>query len=204
VQFAEFPKAKAPLVADMSSDIASRELDVNQFGLIYAGAQKNLGPSGLALVIIRRDLAERCPGSVPVFLRYQTQVEKDSLYNTPNTWGVYFVKLVTDWIIDEGGLNVIEKRNREKADKLYGALDGSDFWKPCAAREDRSFMNVTWRLGTEDLEKKFISESQAAGLGGLKGHRSVGGIRASIYNACTMESIDALVSFMADFEKKNG
>jgi phosphoserine aminotransferase len=204
VQFQSFPQTEAPLVADMSSDILCREIDVSKFGAIYAGAQKNIGPSGLALVIIRKDLAEKVAATVPAFLRYKTFIPEPSLYNTPNTWAVYIVKLVTEWVESIGGVKGIQKINEEKAKHLYDALDGSAFWKPAANKNSRSTMNVTWRLGSEELEEKFVKEAKAAGLDGLKGHRSVGGIRASIYNAVPLASVQALVSFMKDFEKKNG
>ncbi len=204
VMFNEIPSTVAPLVADMSSEIMSRVLDVNRFGMIYAGAQKNLGPSGLALVIIRKDLLERVPEAAPYFFRYKTHADENSLYNTPNTWGIYMLKLTTDWLLGLGGVSAIETINRRKAARLYEALDASAFWQPHARKEDRSLMNVSWRLPSEALEEKFIKEATAAGLMGLKGHRSVGGIRASIYNACPEEAVEALVAFMADFERANG
>ena len=204
IRFPEFPKTEAPLIADMSSEIMSRVVNVNRFGMIYAGAQKNIGPSGLALVIIRKDLIERCPESVPVFLRYSTHAEDGSLYNTPNTWGIYIVKLVTEQVESLGGIAAMQKINEKKASTLYGAIDSSDFWKSPVAVEDRSIMNVVWRLPSEELEEQFVSESKKAGMVGLKGHRSVGGIRASIYNAVGQDAIDALVSFMKAFEAKNG
>lgn len=204
IRFTEFPKTEAPLIADMSSEIMSRAIDVNQFGMIYAGAQKNIGPSGLALVIIRNDLLARSPESINVFFRYTTHAKEPSVYNTPNTWGIYLVKLVTDWVESLGGIAALEKINEAKAKAIYDILDSSDFWKPCAAKECRSIMNITWRLGDEELEKLFVSEAKAQGMEGLKGHRSVGGIRASIYNACPQESIDALVAFMKNFEKQHG
>lgn len=204
IRFPEFPDTAAPLVADMSSEILSRQIDVSKFGMIYGGAQKNIGPSGLALVIIRKDLAERCPDSVGLFLRYSTHIEKDSLYNTPNTWGIYIIKLVTDWLKDKGGVAGIEKINDEKAGLLYNCLDSSDYWTACADSGCRSTMNVTWRLPNEVLEADFVKKAAAAGLAGLKGHRSVGGIRASIYNACPVEGVETLIAFMNDFEKKNG
>ncbi len=204
MRFSEFPKTDAPLVADMSSDIMSRPLDIKQFGIVYAGMQKNLGPSGNALVILRKDLAERCPDTVNYFFRYKTHMPEPSLYNTPNTWAVYVYKLVTDWVKENGGVAAMEKRNIAKAQKVYDVLDASSFWKPCADKNSRSVMNITWRLESEDLEKKFVQEATAAGLDGLKGHRSVGGIRASIYNAFPEDGITALVNFMKDFEKKNG
>lgn len=204
VRFVEFPKTEAPLIADMSSEIMSRVINVNNFGMIYAGAQKNLGPSGMAVVILRKDLAERCPGTTNHFFRYATHMPEPSLYNTPNTWAIYLFKLVTDWMLSSGGVPAMQKRNEAKAAELYAVLDSSPFWKPCAVKKYRSIMNVTWRLGTEDLEKKFVKESTAAGFSGLKGHRSVGGLRASIYNAFPAEGVTALVQFMRDFEKKNG
>lgn len=204
IRFSEFPKTDAPLIADMSSEIMSRVIDVNNFAMIYAGAQKNIGPSGLALVIIRKDLMERTPDTVPVFLRYTTHADEKSLYNTPNTWGIYILKLVTDYVDSIGGIAGMQKINEKKADTLYGILDSSDFWKAPADVESRSIMNVVWRLPSEELEEKFISEAKAAGMIGLKGHRSVGGLRASIYNAVTQDAVDALVAFMKDFEAKNG
>lgn len=204
VQFNEFPKTSAPLVADMSSDIMSRKINVRDFGVIYAGAQKNIGPSGLALVIIRRDLLARCPANVNIFYRYKTHADEGSMYNTPNTWGIYIVKLITEWIDELGGLAALEKINNEKAQLLYDCIDSSDFWRPCADKIARSKMNVTWRLPSEELEEKFIKAAEKAGLSALKGHRSVGGIRASIYNACPREGVVALTQFMRDFVKQNG
>ncbi len=203
IRFMEFPKTKAPLIADMSSDIMSRTLNVDDFGMIYAGAQKNLGPSGMAVVILRKDLAERCPDTVNLYFRYKTHMKEPSLYNTPNAWAVYIFKLVTEWMLANGGVPAMQKRNEEKAAWLYEALDASPFWKPCANKVTRSIMNVTWRLGSEELEAKFIKEAKEAGFDGLKGHRSVGGIRASIYNAFPAEGVKALVAFMKDFENKN-
>lgn len=204
VRFPEFPRTKAPLVVDMSSDIMSRTLDMNQFAMIYAGAQKNLGPSGMALVVLRKDLAERCPDTVNYFFRYKTHMPEPSLYNTPNTWAVYLFKLVTEWMLEMGGVAAMQKVNEAKAALLYDVLDGSGFWKPCAEKRSRSIMNITWRLGSEELEGKFVKEATAAGMDGLKGHRSVGGIRASIYNAVPLDAVQALADFMKDFEKKNG
>ena len=204
IRFAVFPKTAAPLVADMSSEIMSRVIDVNQFGMIYAGAQKNIGPSGVALVILRKDLMERCPESVSIFLRYTTHAEADSLYNTPNTWAVYILKLVTEWIESLGGVARMQKINERKAATLYNALDSSDFWKTVAEKDSRSIMNIVWRLPNEELEKTFVSEATEAGLVGLKGHRSVGGLRASLYNAVSQETVDVLVSFMNDFQARYG
>lgn len=204
IRYPTFLQTEAPLIADMSSEIMSRVIDVNQFGLIYAGAQKNLGPSGLALVIIRKDLIDRVSDDVPLFMRYKTHADANSLYNTPNTWAIYLLKLVTDWIQSLGGIAALEQINEEKANMLYQVLDSNDFWKPCANPDCRSTMNVTWRLANEDLEALFISEAAKAGLSGLKGHRSVGGLRASIYNACSKDTVKALVSFMEEFVAKNG
>ncbi|MDO8682261.1 MAG: 3-phosphoserine/phosphohydroxythreonine transaminase [Armatimonadota bacterium] len=204
IRYPVFPKTKAPLIADMSSEIMSRVIDVNQFGMIYAGAQKNIGPSGLALVIIRKDLIERCPEDVHVFLRYKTHSEEKSLYNTPNTWGIYIVKLITEWMESLGGVAAMQKINEAKAAALYNLLDSSNFWRTPTDRESRSIMNVVWRLPSEELEEQFVNEAKKANFVGLKGHRSVGGIRASIYNAVPKEAIDALIAFMKDFEAKNG
>jgi phosphoserine aminotransferase len=204
IRFAEFPTTEAPLIADMSSEIMSRVVNVNNFGMIYAGAQKNIGPSGLALVIIRKELMARCPDTVPVFLRYTTHAEESSLYNTPNTWGIYFVKLVTEWMLEQGGVPAFQAKNEAKAAMLYNLLDSSAYWKPVAQKESRSIMNVCWRLGSEELEELFVKEAKAAGLEGLKGHRSVGGIRASIYNAVPAECVVQLVDFMKAFEKQHG
>ncbi|MGC8863339.1 MAG: 3-phosphoserine/phosphohydroxythreonine transaminase [Armatimonadota bacterium] len=204
IRYPVFPRTEAPLVADMSSEIMSRVIDVSQFGLIYAGAQKNIGPSGLALVIIRKDLLERCPPEVGIFLRYSTHAEEKSLYNTPNTWAVYILKLVTEWMETLGGVAGIQKINEKKAQTLYDVLDSSDFWRAPADKESRSIMNVVWRLPSEELEEQFVSEAKKAGMVGLKGHRSVGGLRASIYNAVGQEAVDALVAFMKEFERKHG
>jgi len=204
IRWKEFPETSVPLVADMSSEIFSRSIDVTRFGLIYAGAQKNLGPSGLAVVIIRKDLLERVSGCVPVFMRYSTHNEKGSLYNTPNTWAIYMLKLVCEWVESNGGVAAFEKLSDEKAAKLYDLIDGSDFWRSPVQKESRSVMNVIWRLPNEELESQFVSQAKSEGFIGLKGHRSVGGLRASIYNAVTMESVEALVSFMKEFEAKNG
>jgi len=202
-QWKTFPQTDAPLVADMSSDILSRPFDASRFGLIYAGAQKNLGPAGTALVVIRKDLAERAPDNVPTMLKYSTHIEKDSLFNTPPCFTVYIMMLVSRWL-KKIGLENMYRQNVEKAAKLYAAIDATDFYSGTAVPECRSDMNVTFRIGNNDLEPKFIEEAAAAGLKGLKGHRSVGGLRASIYNAFPVEGIDALVSFMQDFEKNNG
>ena len=195
----------SPLVSDMSSDILCKPFDINSHGLIYAGAQKNLGPSGVTLVIIRDDMLERCPKDIPTMMRYTTHAEKNSLYNTPPCIAIYLVDLVLKWIEESvGDLKAMEVRNREKADLLYGYMDASGFYRGTADKDSRSLMNVTFRLPSEDLEKKFISESAKNSLGGLKGHRSVGGCRASIYNAIGLDSVKALVEFMKEFARKNG
>ena len=193
-----------PLVVDSSSDILSRELDVDKYALIYAGAQKNMGPSGVTLVILRDDLLQRIPENLATMLDYRIHVENKSLYNTPNTWGIYIMDLVCKWLQDQGGLAGMEKQNDEKAQLLYDAIDATDFYRGHADVDCRSTMNVTYRLPSEELEKKFASEATAQGLDGLKGHRSVGGIRASIYNAFPRAGVEALVSFMKDFERRNG
>ncbi len=193
-----------PLVCDASSDICSRPVDVSKYAIIYAGAQKNLGPSGVTLVILRDDMLSRIPDGLPTMLDYRTHTENDSLYNTPNTWGIYILNLVCEWMRDHGGLEGIHQRNEEKARKIYDAIDATDFYRGHAARDARSLMNVTFRLPSEELEKKFTAEATAAGLDGLKGHRSVGGIRASIYNAFPLEGVEALTQFMREFERTNG
>jgi len=204
IRFSEFPKTAAPLIADMSSEYMSRVVNVSDFGMIYGGAQKNLGPSGLALVIMRKELIERTPDSVPVFLRYKTHADEGSLYNTPNTWGIYVLKLVTDWLMELGGIPAIQKINEAKAALIYDTLDSSDFYTKVAEKDSRSIMNIVWRLPNETLEEQFVAEGKKAGFIGLKGHRSVGGIRASIYNAVPTESVQALVDFMKAFEAANG
>ena len=203
-QWKTFPKTDSPLIADMSSDMLSRRFDANQFGLIYAGAQKNLGPSGVTLVILRKDLAEKVSEKVSIIFRYKTHLEENSLYNTPPTYSIYILNLVMKWLLKKGGLEGIEKINREKAAKIYAVIDGSSFYKGTAINENRSDMNITFRLPNEALEETFVMEASALKMKGLKGHRSVGGIRASVYNAFPTEGIDTLVAFMKDFEKKNG
>jgi phosphoserine aminotransferase len=193
-----------PLVADTSSDMFSRPLDVSKFALIYAGAQKNLAPAGLTLVIVRNDMLQRTPSSLPTMLQYGVHVENKSMYNTPPVFAIYIMRLVLAWQLKQGGLAAIEKRNLRKADKLYAAIDRTGFYRGHAAKDSRSRMNVTFRLPSEQLEKTFAKQATAAGLDGLKGHRSVGGMRASIYNAFPEEGVEALVQFMAEFERKNG
>src|SRR5882724_9723659 len=195
---------KVPLVADASSDILSRPIPVEKYGLIYGGAQKNMGPSGVTLVIIRDDLVRRIPEGLHTMLDYRTHVENKSLYNTPNTWGIYIISLVCDWLKEKGGLRGMLRENEDKAKLLYDAIDATDFYRGHAEVDCRSLMNVSFRLPSEELEKRFVSEATAKGLDGLKGHRSVGGIRASIYNAFPRDGVVALVSFMKDFEQANG
>jgi len=205
-QWHSFPDTgKVPLIADMSSDIMSRSFEASRFGLIYAGAQKNLGPAGVTLVIIRDDMLDRVPKNLPTMLRYTIYAEKNSLYNTPPCLTIYMVQLVLKWVEETvGGLDSVEKRNRQKADLLYQTIDQREFYRGSADADSRSIMNITFRLPNEDLEKQFLAEAQANGLGGLKGHRSVGGCRASIYNALGIDAIEALTDFMKTFEQKNG
>jgi len=205
-QWTAFPDTgQVPLVSDMSSDMLCRPFDPRPFGLIYAGAQKNLGPAGVTVVIIRDDMLARAPKNVPTMLRYSTHAEKNSLYNTPPCVAIYMVQLVLKWIEETvGGLEAMEKRNQEKADLLYGYMDSTDFYRGTADADSRSMMNVTFRLPDEGLEKQFVAEALAGGLGGLKGHRSVGGCRASIYNATGIDAVQSLVDFMRDFARKNG
>jgi len=193
-----------PLMADMSSDIASRKMDFSKFSLIYAGAQKNLGPSGVTLVLISEDLLAKCKDGLPTMFSYKTFAEKNSLYNTPPTFGIYAIKLVFEWIKKQGGLEAVEKVNREKKDTIYGLIDQyPDFFKGTVEKDSRSWMNITMRLPNEELEKKFIADAKAAGFVGLKGHRSVGGIRVSLYNAMTLEGAKKLSKFMEEFRKAN-
>jgi phosphoserine aminotransferase len=194
----------APLVSDASSNICSRPIDVSKYGLIYAGAQKNLGPSGVTVVIIREDLLARSGDQLPSMMNYRLQAENDSRYNTPPSFGIYILGLVIKWLAEAGGVAAIERVNIRKAAALYAELDRTAFWKPHAEKDSRSRMNVTFRLPSEDLEKAFVKEATAAGFDGLKGHRSVGGLRASIYNAFPEDGVTALVQFMREFERKNG
>ena len=193
-----------PLVADTSSDMFSGPIDVSKFALIYAGAQKNLAPAGLTLVIVRDDMLTRTPSSLPTMLQYGVHVENASMYNTPPVFTIYVMRLVLAWLLKQGGLAAIEKRNARKADKLYAEIDRTGFYRGHAKEDSRSRMNVTFRLPNEALEQTFAKEATAAGLDGLKGHRSVGGLRASIYNAFPEEGVDALVQFMAEFQRKRG
>jgi phosphoserine aminotransferase len=193
-----------PVVCDASSNILSKPIDVEKYALIYAGAQKNIGPSGVTVVIIRKDLLERCRRDLPKLLTYRAIAENDSLLNTPNTWGIYLVSLVCKWLEGEGGVAAMEKRNLEKAAVLYKAIDSSDgFYRGHAERAARSRMNVTFHLPTPELDKKFCSEAESLGMNGLRGHRTVGGIRASIYNAFPKEGVEQLVEFMKDFAMRN-
>jgi phosphoserine aminotransferase len=206
-QWTAFPETGAvPMVADMSSDIASRSIDVSKFGLIFAGAQKNLGQAGATIVIVRRDLAEAANDKIAKILQYRTHLKERSLYHTPATFAVYTVGLVLEWLESEGGVAAIEKRNDSKAKLLYDTIDSSGLYRCPIEKESRSKMNVVFRVagGDETVETKFVKESEAAGIAGVKGHRSVGGMRASLYNAVTPEAVAALVSFMREFERKNG
>nr|MBN2277007.1 3-phosphoserine/phosphohydroxythreonine transaminase [candidate division Zixibacteria bacterium] len=204
-QFHQIPETgNVPLIADMSSDIASRRMDFKKFSLIYAGAQKNIGPAGVTLVIIRDDLLAKAKDGLPTMFSYKTHAENDSLYNTPPVFGVYIMKLIFEWIKKQGGLEAVEKVNREKKDAIYGLIDQNpDFFKGTVQKDSRSWMNITLRLPNEDLEKKFISEAKAAGFIGLKGHRSVGGIRVSLYNALPLDGAKKLAEFMEKFRKAN-
>lgn len=202
----DFPDTgRVPLVADMSSDLLSRPVDVSRFGLIFAGAQKNVGPAGLTVVIVRRELAGRAPVDLATMLQYRTHIKERSLYNTPPTFILYVAGLVFEWLEAEGGLPAIEARNEEKAGLLYGAIDGGDFYVCPVEKQDRSRMNVVFRIrdGDELLEQQFVAAATAAGLVGLKGHRATGGMRASIYNAQPVAAVQALVNFMADFERQH-
>jgi phosphoserine aminotransferase len=207
-QWSELPETgSVPLVADMSSDIASRPMDVKKFGLIFAGAQKNLGPSGVTVVIVRKDLAERADKSLPTLLQYRTHIKEKSLYHTPPTFAVYIVGLVMEWIDAEGGMSAIEKRNNTKAKLLYDTLEASNGFYRCPVEtSSRSKMNVVFRVagGDEDIEKQFAIEATEAGLVGTPGHRSVGGMRVSLYNAVTLGAVEALTCFLREFQRTRG
>lgn len=193
-----------PLVCDASSDFLHKKIDINKYSLIYAGAQKNIGPSGVVVVIIKKDLLERSSDSLHTYMNYKIHVENDSMYNTPTTFGIYIAGLVFKWLLNMGGLEAMYKLNLEKAGILYNAIDSSNgYYKGTTAVEDRSLMNVTYRLPNEELEKKFIDEAKKKGFEGLKGHRIVGGIRASIYNAFPKKGVEDLVAFMEEFKKNN-
>jgi phosphoserine aminotransferase len=204
VEFPWVPEVGAPLVADMSSTILSRPLDVNRFGLIYAGAQKNIGPSGICVVIVRDDLIGKARAGTPSVWDFKAMADADSMLNTPPTFGWYFAGLVFKWILKQGGLAAMAERNRTKAARLYAAIDGSGFYRNPVEPACRSWMNVPFILAKPELDKSFIAEAGKAGLTNLEGHRSVGGMRASIYNAMPVAGVDALVEFMRDFARRNG
>jgi phosphoserine aminotransferase len=204
VEYAWIPQVDVPLVADMSSTILSRPIEVSEFGAIYAGAQKNIGPAGLTLVIVRRDLLGAADTKCPAMLNWETAADNDSMYNTPPTFALYLAGLVFDWLRDQGGLSAMEQLNRRKAGKLYAAIDNSGFYANPVELASRSLMNVPFTLADAGLDKLFLQEAEAAGLLNLKGHRSVGGMRASIYNAVSEGAVDALIAFMQDFEQRNG
>jgi phosphoserine aminotransferase len=205
VEFMDIPKVgDVPLVADMSSTILSRPLDVAKFGLIYAGAQKNIGAAGLVVMIVREDLLDRCPKDLPKIFSYAEQAAQDSMLNTPNTFGWYLASLVFKWLKRQGGVEAMAERNRSKAELLYSYIDASGFYRNPVEKSARSWMNVPFTLPREELDASFLRESEAAGLLYLKGHRAVGGMRASIYNAMPIEGVRALVEFMKDFAKRNG
>jgi len=203
-QWKSFPTVDAPLVVDMSSDILSRELDISQFGIVYAGAQKNLGPSGVTIAIVRNDLAEAAPTNIPNIYRYQTHIDNGSMFNTPPCFSVYLVMLVTRWLEAQGGVAAMQQINERKAAALYDCIDSTEFYTGAADVAYRSLMNVTFTLPTEDLDKEFASQADAAGMKNLKGHRSVGGLRASIYNAFPEAGVGVLVDFMKEFERTHG
>ncbi|KMY31352.1 MFS transporter [Lysinibacillus xylanilyticus] len=204
-QWKEFPETgNVPLIADMSSDILSKPIDVSKFGLIYAGAQKNLGPSGVTVVIIRKDLLEKANKNIPTMLKYSTHADSNSLYNTPPTFGIYMLGEVLKWVESKGGVAEIAKHNELKAKVIYDAIDNSNgFYTGHATPESRSLMNITFRVADEELEKQFLAEAKAAGFVGLNGHRSVGGCRASTYNAVPLETCEALRDFMVEFQQKH-
>ncbi len=202
-QFKDMPVTDKMLVSDMSSDILSRKVDVSKFGLIFAGAQKNLGPSGVTIVIIREDLLDRVSENVPTMLQYKTHAEKNSMFNTPPTFCIYAVGEVLKWLKNQGGIDVMEKINQEKAALVYDAIDATDYYRGHALPDSRSLMNISFNLPTAELEQKFIAEASDAGLSGLKGHRSIGGCRASIYNAFPRDGVIELVNFMKKFAQQN-
>lgn len=202
-QFSAFPKSEKMLVCDMSSDILSRKFDITPFGLVFAGAQKNMGPAGVTIVIIRDDLLDRAPANTPTMLRYKTHADKGSMFNTPPCFAIYVVGLVCKWLKANGGVEAMEQKNKEKAALLYEMIDSTDFYRGHAQVDSRSLMNVTFNLPTPELEAEFIAQAGKEGLDGLKGHRSIGGCRASIYNAFPRQGIVDLVDFMKRFEKTN-
>lgn len=204
VEFHDVPDAGGlPLVADMSSNILSRPVDVSKFGVIYAGAQKNIGASGLVVMIVREDLLARCPKDIPKIFNYAEHAANESMLNTPNTFGWYLAGLVFEWLLEQGGVAAMGERNRAKADLLYGYIDTSGFYKNPVEKSARSWMNVPFTLPREELDAAFLKEAEAAGLMALKGHRAVGGMRASLYNAMPLEGVRALVAFMKDFAARN-
>jgi len=202
-QFNPLPQANCMLVSDMSSDILSRKVDVGKYGIIFAGAQKNMGPSGVTTVIIREDLLERAEDSIPSMLRYKTHADKDSMFNTPPTFAIYIVGEVLKWLKNQGGVAAIEQKNIEKAGLIYDIIDAGDYYRGHALEDSRSMMNIAFNLPTAALEAKFIEEAAASGLNGLKGHRSIGGCRASIYNAFPRQGVEKLAQFMEDFARNN-
>ncbi|PLW69760.1 3-phosphoserine/phosphohydroxythreonine transaminase [Pseudohalioglobus lutimaris] len=204
VEYFWVPETQAPLVVDMSSTILSRPVNVADYGVIYAGAQKNIGPAGLTLVIVRKDLLGKADARCPAMLDWKTAADNDSMYNTPPTYALYLAGLVFEWLKGQGGLDAMEVINRRKAEKLYAAIDGSAFYANPVELQSRSLMNIPFTLADANLDKAFLVESEAAGLLNLKGHRSVGGMRASIYNAVGEDAVDALIAFMQDFERRNG
>ena len=203
-EWQEIPgKGLVPMVCDMSSDFLARRFPLDGLDLIYAGAQKNAGPAGVTIVLLRRSALERCRKDLPTMISYRTPVEKDSLFNTAPVWNIYMVRNVMRWVVEQGGLDEIEARNRRKAEVLYGYLDEQpEVFRPHARKDSRSMMNVTFRLSSEELERRFVEEAARSGFGGLKGHRSVGGIRVSMYNAISVEDVEALVSFMREFVRR--
>ena len=205
LEYFEYPDTgDVPLIVDMSSDILSRPIDLDKFSLIYNGAQKNIGPAGVTVVMAKKDFLKGRNPNLPIMMNYETYADHDSTYNTPPVFGIYLVDLMSQWLLDQGGLEKVEQRNIAKARKVYDLLDTyPDFYRGHAQKDSRSLMNVTFNLPTKELEQKFVAESTAQGLVGLKGHRAVGGIRASIYNAMPDEGVQALVDFMEDFYKKN-
>jgi phosphoserine aminotransferase len=204
-QFNDFPEVEAPLVCDMSSDICWRPFDATKFSMIYAGAQKNLGPSGVVVLVLRKDFLAKAKDGLPTMFSYKTHAENNSLFNTPPVFPIYVVGKTLKWIKKQGGLAAVEKVNRQKGELIYGTIDRlSGFYKGPVEKESRSYMNLVFRLPSEELEEKFAGEAKKAGMIGLKGHRSVGGMRASLYNAVTLDWTKALASFMEEFAKKNG
>ena len=204
-QWHQFPEVDAPLIADMSSDILWRKFDASRFAMIYAGAQKNLGPSGVTVVVIRKEMVEQAAEGLPTMLSYKTHAKKNSLYNTPPCFPIYMVNKTLNWIKGQGGMEAVEKANRQKGDLLYSTIDANpDFFRAPVEKASRSYMNVVFRLPTEELEQAFVAGGKERNMNGLKGHRSVGGIRFSIYNAIPLEWIEAVTAYMTEFAQKNG